>query len=417
MIQLPMHHAPVIARNVFWLATGEAVVKGSILVVSALVGRLIGPAGLGELTVSWGAMLMAVTIMAGGQVEVLVRATATKPDIARQHLVDSLRVFSRLAVITTTIAVAAAILVERPGMQACLVAFIPYAVLRARVIVSAAPHKGLDRMGVETAARSLESVIAVPLLALLAMTVGQAWVAGLAFAAGALVANFWIVRQHRHFPRAAEPPSRPEQPVWREGMVFLALALTFQLLLRSDTLLLALLGIPSDRIGQYGVASMWVWGVLAGPQLLAMAIYPTFSRMAHDRKGAAVATWTAVGLGGGCGLLLAGALWGLAEPLVTHLYGTGFQEASGLLATLSWALPGAGAAMCLGTVLAAWQRQRWSLLLWLAAVLVTVAADLYWIPRAGPSAAAVVAVAVQSALCVLLVAAALRAGQRPLEAP
>jgi O-antigen/teichoic acid export membrane protein len=414
-----MHPAPVIARNVVWLAGGELLVKGSVLVATALVGRLIGASGLGELTVAWGLMLIAVTIMAGGQVEVLVRTTATAPQAAGGHLARSLKVTTRLTAAVAVVLGLGVLLVERPGLRACLLTFIPYAVLRARMIVVASPHKGLDRMGVETRARALESAIALPLLAIVASWLPESWVAGVAFTTGAAAATGWLSCQRRRLPAEAAS-GRPFETVhrhWREGLTFLALALTFQLLLRSDTLLLALLGIPSHQIGQYGVASMWVWGVLAGPQLLAMAAYPTFSRMADHNGRSGRATRVALLLGLGSGAALASVLFLIRSPLVHWLYGDGFGEAIGFLATLAWALPGAGAAMCLGTVLAAWHRQRWTLAVYAAAVTVTMAATLYWVPKAGPIAAAYVAVGVQSLLAGVLAAATSRAGHRAPGAP
>ncbi len=412
-----MNAVPVIARNVIWLAGGELLVKSSVLAATAIVGRFVGPAGLGELTVAWGAMLVAVTITSGGQVEVLIRATATGPGAALAHLRRSIQVSNTLAVAVAIVLCSVAALADRPGLQSCLLSFVPYALLRSRLIVTAAPHKGLDRMGVETRARAIESAIALPLLIVGVLTIPSSWLAGAAFTVGAAVATTWIGTQKRWLPAQSPSPDAlgTVRAHWREGASFMALALTLQLLLRSDTLLMALLGIPSEAIGQYGVASMWVWGVLAGPQLLAMAIYPTFSRTAGHGAGSVRATHSALILGVLSGTTLACGLYLARAPLVQQIYGAGFADAERFLAALAWALPGAGAAMCLGTVLAAWNRQKWTLLAYIGAVVMTVSANVYWIPKTGPIAAAVAAVAVQTTLALILTVAASQAGRRTRE--
>jgi len=203
-----------------------------------------------------------------------------------------------------------------------------------------------------------------------------------------------------------------------EGWPFLALALLAQLLYRGDVFLLEILGVGRATVGHYSAAGTVVWGGLTLAQLSALALYPTLSRQAGDRSRQArdrprptrpaLVAGAAGALGGA---ILAASLAVLARPLVGMAFGPGYEAVVELLRTLAWALPGASAAMLLGTVLAAWRRQRLALLLQGVAVLVALGADLLLIPRLGALGAARVAVGVETGLALAQLAILLGTGR------
>jgi O-antigen/teichoic acid export membrane protein len=236
------------------------------------------------------------------------------------------------------------------------------------------------------------------------------WTLGLAFAAGAGAGLAALAPKLPELGAATEPAAARE--LLAEGWPFLGLALAMQLLFRLDLFLLAALGRSREEIGFYGAAATVVWGLLTLPQLFALAVYPTLSRSALGPSRPRRQALASAALGGGLGTMLAAGLWLAREPLVALAFGPGFAPAAPLLATLAWALPGACAAMLLGTVLAAWRGQRLALALQGAAVAASLAGNLGSIPGQGALGAAGTAVLVHGGLGLGLLAAllALRTG-------
>ena len=72
-----------LVRNVAWLGVGEVVLKGAMFAAGVLVARGLGPAAMGAFTVSYGAAMMLMLLLTAGQVEVVIRETARRPETAR----------------------------------------------------------------------------------------------------------------------------------------------------------------------------------------------------------------------------------------------------------------------------------------------------------------------------------------------
>jgi O-antigen/teichoic acid export membrane protein len=171
----------------------------------------------------------------------------------------------------------------------------------------------------------------------------------------------------------------------------MALAVVSQLIANADRFLLELLGVARAEIGYWGTAGIIVTAMAALPQLVSVALYPSFSRRA-EAGGSPRRAGLLTGLGGAvCGLLCAGGLWILADPLVRLAFGTDFEPAVPLLQRLSLALPGAFAMTVMGSVYAAWRRQRRVLWILGGALLGSLALNVMWIPSMGVSAPATVA--------------------------
>jgi O-antigen/teichoic acid export membrane protein len=385
-----------LVRNLAWIVGGDVAIKLALAAVGLLVGRFLGAAALGTFSLGYGAAMIATAILSCGQVETLIREVARRPRAAADLLGRALALETRMALALGPPALLALLLVGDRELAWTLAGFGGYAVLRARMITRAAPFKGLDRMEVEVQGRWLESaVVLLGVGAIVAFALPVA-ATGVVFLCGGLASQAWL--RHRSASLPAEETA-PEVALIAEGWPFLVHGLVFQLLLRGDLFLLELLGRERAEVGLYAAAGTLVWGLLAAPQALSLAVYPLLSR----RAGAAGAESRRVvlglaALGGGFGGLVALGLAAFSQPLVELAFGTKLAGAGALLARLAWAFPGACTAMILGIVLAAQGRQRTSLALGLVAVVGLAVADGLLVAGGGALAAAGVAVAVHTAI-------------------
>jgi PST family polysaccharide transporter len=384
-----------VLRNAIWLGVGEAAVKGGLLAVAMLIARGGGPAGVGTFSIAFGAALIGVMVLALGQQEVLIREVARTPDRVRALLAESNSLQRRLAMWVLPIAVAASFLVVETDLRLSLLAFVPYVVLRTATVTRGAAFKGLDRMDVEVRARGLEITAAVLGIGLGVALEWPAWTAGVAFSVGGALSFVWIARRTRNLD--ANASSLPTYSAIREGLPFMTLAVLGQLLVNTDRFLLAFFGVARTEIGYWGAAATVVWALVAAPQLLAVAVYPTFSRYAQHGDSWRRAGLTSVALGGAAGFVCALALRGVAGPLVHYLFGPDFEPAVSLMRRLAFVMPGAFAMMVVGTVYAAWRRQITSMWVLAGAFCVLLTLNILWIPGFGAMACADAAVVAYSA--------------------
>ena len=378
-----------VLRNAAWLGLGEVGVKSGLLLAAILVAHASGPSGMGTFTVAYSAALIAVLIGALGQQEVLIREVARSPGAAHSLLGTSRIVQIRSARWLLPMAVVGALLVPEGSLRFALLAFLPYAMLRTATVTYGAAFKGFDRMDVETRARGLETVVAVTLIGVIAVLRWPVWTTGAAFSIGAGLGLIWIRRRDGELGLrgSALGPSA----LLREGLPFMALAVVSQLIANADRFLLELLGVARAEIGYWGTAGIIVWAMVALPQLISVALYPSFSRRA-EAGGSPRRAGLLAGLGGAvCGVVCAGGLWILGDPLVRLAFGADFAPAVPLLQRLSLALPGAFAMTVMGSVYAAWRRQRRVLWILGGALLGSLALNMMWIPSMGVSAPATVA--------------------------
>ena len=396
-----------VARNTGWLALGEIVVKTTLLLSGIMVARWLGPGAMGLFTVSYGFALILTQFMAAGQVEVLIREVARAPDAARSLHREAFawqRSFHLAMIILTAVGI---LVIAHGALRWTLMAFLPYAWARARLITAAAVFRGLERMDIDVGSRAIEKLIGLVTVVVVGAAGGEIWIVGIGLTLGALLGNLWMARSLARLP-VAEVVNIPRQSELRkEGVVFLGLSTSFQILTRGDGLVLAALGIASATIGQYGAALTPVLAVLALPQILAIAIYPALSQAAAAGKKAWKWALGAAGIGGAIGVLAAILLVAARQPVIGLLFGADFSAAELVLARAAWLLPGACAAMLAGIVLASWRRQRRGLWIVSITALATIVADVLVVPTAGILGAATVAVAAHSAEAALAVVAGL----------
>ncbi len=408
MVYDPNDMRPVV-RNAFWLGIGEAAVKGGLVLATVLIARSNGPVGVGTFSVAYSAAMTVILILAIGQQEVLIREVARSPGGARGLLSVAQVVQSRLAWWFVPAAAVAALLVGNRELRLALLAFLPYALLRTATVTIGAAFKGLDRMDVEVRARGVEVGIALALIAVGAAAGWPAWTAGIAFSIGSAIGLVWLFTRSTELTDAGSAVTATT--LLREGLPFMLLAVVSQLLTHSDRFLLAGLGVQTAEIGLWGAAGTIAWALLAIPQLVALAAYPSLSRMAEGghlprRPGLAASM-----AGATTGLVCAFVLQWVAEPLVMVSFGRDFALAVPLLQRLAWALPGAFALMSMGSVFAAWRRQRVSLWNMVGALALSVGLNLSWIPSKGVVAPSLVAPIVYTLAAV--VASAILVGLKP----
>jgi O-antigen/teichoic acid export membrane protein len=386
--------------------------KAALFAVGVLVARGLGPAAMGAFTVSYGAALVLMLLLAAGQAEVLMREVARRPDEARGLNRLAREWQNRVARFALPAAAVGALLVPEGSLRWALLAFIPYAWLRRSLITVGAAFKGLDRMDVEVAGRGLELVVAVLLLVPLAVLRAPVWTTGLAFAAGGAAGLALVSMRFARLPRGRDP-GVGRAFLAHEGLSFVGLSMSAQVLMRLDTFLLAALGVAQAGIGKYGVAGAPVWGLLGAGQLVAVALYPTLAR-AVSRASLSRSRVIALGAGGALlGGVLAAGLVLVRGPLVRLVFGAQYLEAAPLMAILAWTLPASCGAMLLGATVAASGRQAWSLVQAGVLIVILGASDLVAIPRWGLAGCAVVSVGVQALGLLGMFAIALLAVRRP----
>jgi O-antigen/teichoic acid export membrane protein len=390
-------------RNAVWLGLGEAAIKGGTVVVVVLIGRELGAAAVGIFSVAYAAALVGVLLLAVGQQEVLIREVARAPRSAGPLLEASIGVQRTLGRWIVAAACVMALAVPDATLRLGLLSFVPYAVLRTLTVTVGAAFKGLDRMDVEVRARSVEMAVTISLVAAIVGFGRPVWVVGLAFSVGSAVGLAWLLRRTVELPHTGGAIAG--HTMLREGTPFMVLSVTGQLVNSSGRFLLVAFAVAMNEIGYLGAAGTMVWAMVTLPQLAAVAVYPSFSRLAESGASPkTVGTWAALaGIGGG--LVCAGLLHAYAAPVTALAFGKGFVDAVPLLERLAFALPGAFAAMTLGAVFASWRMQRRTMVLYLVALALGLAVNLALIPEMGVMAAVLAAVAAYSALAVMLMAA------------
>lgn len=383
-----------IARNLLWLVLGDGFVKGAMVLITAMIARSLGASSVGVFSIAIGAVLVAIPLFSLGQVQVLIRDTAATPESATELVDAAHRIQIRGLAILLPLGVLTALLLPDAELKWTILAFALYPVLRMRTVTIGAAFKGLDRMDVEVKARFLEMGLVLVMVAIIAASDRPVWATGVAFCLGAAASLGWLNRQRHHLPRGGATVRSLD--LFRSGLPFVGIAVGSQLLFRSDLFLAAAFAIPKERIGLYGASATLVWGLLALPQVTALAIYPTFSRLSAAHRSSFSSALVAAALGGGVGTAAALLFWTLRDPILVLFFGPQFQGAAELLGRLAWALPGACASMVLGVVIAAWHRQKWGFVFLSVSLALALVLNVIWIPRAGLLAAATVAVAVHS---------------------
>lgn len=193
---------------------------------------------------------------------------------------------------------------------------------------------------------------------------------------------------------------------YRRALPFGLSALCVIVLYRADALLLRFLA-GAEETGRYGVAFRVMEGFFLFPQMVGLAIYPSFSIAYHRRdplgplyhpllRGLAV-----LGTGG----VVVGIL---AAPPLFSVFKPEYREATGMLTILLLAVPFVYGNYLVGTTLRAADRQVQNLIASALAMVVSLAANVALIPSLGGEGAALAVLLTQGFYFVFMSAQAWR---------
>ena len=381
-----------LAGNTLALMMAQAGTRLASLVVVLLIGRTLGPEGLGLYAIAGAVASLALVVADAGIDTVTIRTMARGQAVA-PYLGALLP--ARLGLGLAAIAIG--------WLGAWAAGYEPAAVLLA-VALTAAAALEIVATSLRAALRAAETMMSEAGLVLIGQ-VGRAAGIGLALAfglgvpgmaGGAVVAALVSLAVAAAFVgrRFGAPRPRLDWSLWRDtaretGPV-LAWLLLIQVGSRTDALFIGYWW-PASEAGRFHAAS----GVLAGLNIaVAMtlaALYPALVRARAAGRRDHVARLTLPVLGGGLALTLTVSILAplAIEPLLLLLLGDRFVGAGPALMILRWALPALVLTGVSGVVLRSAGRDRPLVWLALAGAVVSVALNALLIPTQGAIGAAV----------------------------
>jgi O-antigen/teichoic acid export membrane protein len=396
-----------LATNTVALLAAQAGVRLASLVVVLLVGRLLGPAGLGLYAMASAVAALALVVADAGVDTVTIRAMAAGKSAA-PYLGALLPLRGLLLALAAAAAGAGAVaLGYPPAALALTLAFtlgsgleIMAGSLRAAL---RAAETMVSEAGLVVAGQALRALfVGGGLLAALGLVAvgGGAILAG----AGSLALTLVVVAR-----RHGLPAPRLDLGLWRSTAAQTAPVTAWLLLTqigaRSDAIIISQWW-PAEEVGRFHAAA----GVLAGLNLLVAmalaALYPPLvkAQAAGDHRRA----WqmTEPIFAGGLAVATTVALLAplVIDPLLAALLGDRFAGAGPPLMTLRWALPALVISGVAGVVLRARGHDRPLAWLALAGALVSLVLNLLLIPSRGALGAAASSVAAELAMAGLALA-------------
>jgi O-antigen/teichoic acid export membrane protein len=273
----------VVARNAFNLVMGQVATTALAIVLSAALGRSLGPADFGVYFLVISFSSFAYVVVDWGQIYFVIREVARAPERGGEFLGTAL-----------ALRTAGGFLVAGPTGLICwalgydprtcwlAVAFIgvtlPFFAAQSFTMV----FRSRDRMGLEAAVSVVnKAAILALVLPALALGMGLSGVA-LGTALGGTLALMLAARLYR---RVATGPLRPswatakEMLVGGSALVTMLVAVAVQPYL--DVVILSRLA-PPDHVGWFGAAKNIMGTLLAPSVILGAAVYPRLSRAARD---------------------------------------------------------------------------------------------------------------------------------------
>jgi O-antigen/teichoic acid export membrane protein len=390
-----------LATNSAALLAAQAGVRLVSLVVVLLIGRLLGPEGLGLYAMAGAVAGLALVVADAGVDTVTIRAMAAGKSAAPY--------------LGALLPLRAALLALAVGVSALGAVAFGYPAAAIGLTVAFTFGSGLEIVAgsLRAALRAAETMISEAALVIagqglralfvgggLLLGLGLAAIGGGAVAAGAgslMLALLVVARRH------GLPAPRIDPGLWRATVLQTAPVTVWLLLTqigaRSDAIIISQ-SWPADEVGRFHAAA----GVLAGLNLLVAmtlaALYPPLVKAQAAGDGRRAWRLTEPVLAGGLAVATTTALLAplVIDPLLAALLGDRFAGAGPPLMILRWALP----ALVISGVAAVVLRSRGHdrPLTWVALVgaLVSLALNLALIPSQGALGAAVATVAAEVAM-------------------
>jgi O-antigen/teichoic acid export membrane protein len=368
-----------------WIGVAQGISRGGALLLTILVGRLLGGASLGAFAVLWTFFSVLIVVADWGQQAALTRRVARSPESLALGVGESFRILFWPALASATaMAGLGPLLAETSVWSALLLAMaLPLLAVRNSLIgayralerwrweaITALSDRSLMLLGAYGAILAgwrIEGVCAAVLL-------GQ--VIGTCIACVGLSGERDLASEIKRGFRGASASAR------RDGAYLMLAALSAVIYVRSDVLILGLFR-SAEEVGSYAAASMLVMAAGLAPQVILAAWYPDLAKDPKQAKDRLLKAWFALAV---LGLLEIGTGYFLGVRLVDWLYGL---PVAALVACLLWAgealnsLNYAG-----GVVLRAANRERRLVGLMAIAAVLNVATNLVIVPFYGASGAA-----------------------------
>ena len=280
---------------------------------------------------------------------------------------------------------------------------VSYFVLHALWDLFRSVLRGWERMDLEALSSLAERLLYMTLGTLILLLgyrlAGMMLVAQLTIVFSFGLILYWIIKSGTRIQVRFQPGRWPS--LLKETLPFGLGALCIVALYREDTLMLNWLK-GDQETGLYSPAFRLMEGTLLIPQAVALAAYPTFSRIFHESQhpvrllAEKLQRWLLLFC---LPLMVAGIL---LAPKVIELFSPKYLSSTSVLRILLLALPALYLNYLVGTLLRSIDRQSLNMMSALFALITNFALNLILIPRMGANGAAIATVTTQIVYCVLL---------------
>ena len=412
-----------IARNSVFLAAAHGSTKVFSVALTAIAGRVLGPAGFG-LYATGAALVEVGRVIASSGLDYLVaREVASDPSSASRVATNASAVKILAGVVTYFLLLGLVIWLDYPPPVLGVVLVLGSALFFENLSdVVDAVFQGREQMQATSRAFALSGAFlfvsgAAALLGGLGLT---GYVA--CFALSFIVRFGFITRAARREKVAQIGASQLQRTeilrMLRAGVPLFGATVLSLIFHRMDLLMLGKMA-PEVQVGLYAAAVRIIDVVVLLPRILATAVYPALRRDLERDKGEALRLLaessritlllcSAAGLG----------VWLLAPLAIRLIPGEAFLPAVGALRVLSFGVVLQGGAHVFARLLLALDAEREFAFVAFFSLLLNAALNLLWIPRLGIEGAAWATLCSYSASLLLYLVVAARRGYRlPLRAP
>lgn len=392
-------------RNFGYTAIATLADGGLLFVILTMVGRLMGPSAYGEFFVAYSLVTLAFVLTESGLNLVINREIARDHKSAPRFLGNALGI--RLVLLVTTVVLLVAF-AKGVGFSAALsdrvstltVYFGTWYLSQLFVAVLRA-HERMDYA---------TTVVVVERITILLFIVGfqktgVAWFpVELAFLTGGvlrLVVSLLLVRRVVGWPVPRIERSLWQALLWKSIPLGVTSVLTM-IYFRIDTLMISWMVPDSNPIvGRYSAAYTLFIGATVLASAVNLAVFPIFARLqvASTKQLRALCSFVFIGLAS-LGVVVAILLYLLADPLVGLIYGSAFENASGILKILSLAVLFTYISNLATALLPAVDRTPEFVTIVSLSALINVSLNLALIPRYGARGAALATVVTECATAV-----------------
>ncbi|MCK5218802.1 flippase [bacterium] len=391
-----MNLAQTFARNVFFKGLGEIFIRLVSFAFVVLVARSLGGSDFGVLNFAYSFALLFVVVIDFGLNPLLVRDAAREPARLPHIFYNFLIVKTVLALLFgVAVLVGLSIVAPEPAMRRAAYWLAAFVMLNSFTEFCNTVFHARQQMQFEAAVMVFQKLA---LLGFGLLALGLGWglygVAGAYVAAGGCgLAIALGILIHAGFIKGSwKPDFGFLKYIWRQALPLTLTTLFVSLYFRIDMTILSKLR-PAEELGWYGAAHKCVEVFMVIPAILVIAAFPGFSKLfLEDRRKLAEASVKVIRILMILGIPLAGGMVVLARPLMILIFGPAYAASGYALAWLSIAMCFIFLNYPLSYILICSERQKVNALVSGIAVIVSVGANLFLIPKFGYLGAAVSAV-------------------------